>query len=40
MAAIGGEPDQYCTACWTDQHPVALPLEGEGQLKLFDKTRR
>jgi len=40
MSAIGGEPDEYCTACWTDVHPVPLPLEGEGQLKLFEKTRR
>ena len=40
MAAIGGNPDEYCTACWTDRHPVPLPLEGEGQLKLFEKTRR
>jgi amidophosphoribosyltransferase len=40
MAAIGAEPDQYCTACWTDKHPVPLPMETEGQLKLFDKTRR
>ncbi len=40
MAAIGSEPDQYCTACWTDQHPVVLPRDGEGQLKLFEKTRR
>ena len=40
MEAIGGDPDHYCTACWTDQHPVPLPIEGEGQLKLFEKTRR
>jgi len=40
MGAIGGEPDQYCTACWTAEHPVVLPSQGEGQLKLFDKTRR
>ncbi len=40
MGAIGGEPDQYCTACWTDEHPVVLPAEGQGQLKLFEKTRR
>jgi len=40
MGAIGGDPDQYCTACWTDRHPVVLPTEGEGQLKLFEKTRR
>jgi amidophosphoribosyltransferase len=40
MAAMGGGTDQYCTACWTDDHPVALPMEVEGQLKLFEKTRR
>ncbi len=40
MEAIGGEPDQYCTACWTDEHPVVLPSAGQGQLKLFEKTRR
>jgi amidophosphoribosyltransferase len=40
MRAIGGDPDEYCTACWTDRHPVPLPIEGEGQLKLFEKSRR
>ena len=40
MGAIGGDRDQYCTACWTNEHPVLLPTEGEGQLKLFEKTRR
>jgi amidophosphoribosyltransferase len=40
MGAIGSDTDQYCTACWTDQHPVVLPVRGEGQLKLFEKTRR
>jgi hypothetical protein len=40
MAAIGGDRDQYCTACWTLEQPVVLPREGEGQLKLFEKTRR
>jgi amidophosphoribosyltransferase len=40
MKAIGDEPDRYCTACWTNRHPVALPLEGDGQLALFEKTRR
>ena len=40
MGAIGGDTDQYCTACWTDQHPVPLPVEVEGQLKLFEKSRR
>jgi amidophosphoribosyltransferase len=40
MRAIGGEEDQYCTACWTDKHPVAVPRGGAGQLRLFEKTRR
>jgi hypothetical protein len=40
MGAIGGDPDQYCTACWTDRQPVVLPEQGEGQLKLFEKARR
>jgi hypothetical protein len=40
MRAIGGEEDRYCTACWTDRHPVPVPRVGEGQLRLFEKTRR
>ena len=40
MKAIGGDADSYCTACWTDRHPVPLPIEAEGQRKLFEKARR
>ena len=40
MRAIGGEEERYCTACWTDKHPVPVPREGEGQLRLFEKSRR
>jgi amidophosphoribosyltransferase len=40
MSAIGGEADNYCTACWTDRHPVQLPIGDEGQRKLFEKARR
>jgi amidophosphoribosyltransferase len=40
MRAIGGPEDAYCTACWTDRHPIPVPRGGDGQLKLFDKTRR
>jgi amidophosphoribosyltransferase len=40
LGAIGGDTDHYCTACWTNEHPVVLPSEREGQLKLFEKTRR
>ncbi len=40
MAAIGDDSEQYCTACWTDKQPVVLPTDREGQLKLFEKSRR
>jgi len=40
MQAIGGEKDEYCTACWTDEHPVPLPRAEEEQLRLFEKSRR
>jgi len=40
MKAIGGETSEYCTACWTDDHPVPLPRAEEEQLRLFEKSRR
>jgi len=40
MKAIGGEKNEYCTACWTDEHPVPLPRAEEEQLRLFEKSRR
>ena len=40
LEAIGGEKDEYCTACWTDEHPVPLPRAEEEQLRLFEKSRR
>jgi amidophosphoribosyltransferase len=40
LKAIGGEKDEYCTACWTDEHPVPLPRAEEEQLRLFEKSRR
>jgi amidophosphoribosyltransferase len=40
LAGAGRKMDEVCTACWTDEQPVALPI-GEGeQLGLFDKTQR
>lgn len=36
-AATAGE---FCTACWTDDHPVALPRAEAEQLRLFEKARR
>jgi len=40
MRALSGTEDQYCTACWTDRHPVPLPRAEAEQLKLFEKTAR
>jgi amidophosphoribosyltransferase len=40
LKAMGGEKDDYCTACWTDEHPVPLPRAEEEQLRLFEKSRR
>lgn len=40
LEASGRGGSEWCTACWTEDYPVALPL-GEGrQLRLFDKSRR
>jgi amidophosphoribosyltransferase len=33
-------PQDVCTACWTDRHPVALPRAEAEQLRLFEKGRR
>jgi amidophosphoribosyltransferase len=32
--------DEVCTACWTEEQPVALPRDQAEQLRLFEKTRR
>jgi amidophosphoribosyltransferase len=40
LRAAGNEKDGVCTACWTDEHPVALPVAPAEQLRLFEKTRR
>jgi len=40
LEAMGGGKDDYCTACWTDEHPVPLPRAEEEQLRLFEKSRR
>ncbi len=39
MKALGGSRDTYCTACWTNEHPVALPPEEGAQPRLFEKER-
>jgi amidophosphoribosyltransferase len=40
IRAARRERAEICTACWTDEQPVALPLDEGRQLGLFEKTRR
>ncbi len=40
LQAAGVDQGQVCTACWTDEYPVALPRAQAEQLRLFEKTRR
>jgi amidophosphoribosyltransferase len=40
LAALEAGPEDVCTACWTDRHPVALPRAEAEQLRLFEKARR
>jgi len=40
LRAMDESRDRVCTACWTDEHPVALPRAEAEQLRLFGKTRR
>jgi amidophosphoribosyltransferase len=40
LAARSKSREEVCTACWTEDYPVALPRPAAEQLRLFDKTRR
>ncbi len=40
LRAAGKEHEKICTACWTDEQPVALPIAEAAQMGLFDKTAR
>ena len=40
MKAMEAEPDSFCTACWTDEHPVAIPRAEADQRRLFEKEPR
>jgi amidophosphoribosyltransferase len=40
LRAAGKERTEICTACWTDEQPVALPRAEAEQLGLFDKAFR
>ena len=37
LGALEASADSFCTACWTDEHPVAIPRGEAEQLRLFDK---
>ena len=38
-SSLAVEADEICTACWTMDYPVPLPLSDAAQLRLFDKGR-
>lgn len=40
LRAANTDDARVCTACWTNEQPVALPLEEAAQLPLFDRLRR
>jgi len=40
LRAAGRPADQVCTACWTDDLPIALPLDEHRQLRLFERAPR
>jgi amidophosphoribosyltransferase len=40
LRAAGKEHEKICTACWTDEQPVALPIAEAAQMGLFDKNAR
>jgi amidophosphoribosyltransferase len=40
LKAMEAEPDSFCTACWTDEHPVAIPRAEADQLRLFEREPR
>ncbi len=40
LEAAGKTGEEVCTACWTDDQPVALPIVEGRQLGLFEKSQR
>lgn len=40
MKVSGSTSDGFCTACWSEEYPVPLPLDEARQMRLFEKTRR
>jgi amidophosphoribosyltransferase len=40
LAALDAPSGSFCTACWTDDHPVAIPRAEAEQLRLFERESR
>ncbi len=40
LTALEATPDSFCTACWTDDHPVGIPRAEAEQLRLFEREPR
>jgi amidophosphoribosyltransferase len=38
-ASVGEEPDHFCSACFTNRYPVAVPEREREQMRLFEKVR-
>ena len=39
MTSVNDVKSQYCSACFTGNYPISIPLRGRDQLKLFEKAR-
>ena len=40
LQAMGTEESAACTACWTLEHPVAIPAAEAQQLRLFERVKK
>ncbi len=39
MVRAVGEENGFCTACYTNDYPIAFPRDKDNQIGLFDKER-
>jgi len=39
LTSVADDRDNYCTACFSGNYPLAIPATGRDQLKLFEKVR-
>ena len=40
LEAMETGEDSACTACWTLEHPVAIPAVDAQQLRLFERMKK